>query len=347
MPRRPGSARMSGAPAAAALALAASALAVGLMLLSAGRLPAAAPNARSLHARPVPRVGGLALWAGFAAGASGVLAELPGGLAGWLPACAALVLVSLLDDARGAPVALRLGVHAVAGLWAAAWLLRMPGSALPGVVPAAGYPLALAGIALVLAWSANLYNFMDGSDGLAGAMTLTGFGALAVAAAGDAPLAIAATALAAAAVPFLAVNRPPARMFMGDVGAVPAGFMAALLGVAGVLRGDWAAWFPLLVFLPFVADASATLARRAVAGERLWDAHRDHYYQRFHQLGAGHRGTLAVHVVAMLATAATALACRAFAPGAGTAALLAWCIGYAVAFAAIDYHWRRRPTATR
>jgi UDP-N-acetylmuramyl pentapeptide phosphotransferase/UDP-N-acetylglucosamine-1-phosphate transferase len=176
---------------------------------------------------------------------------------------------------------------------------------------------------------------------------VTGFGALAVAAAGDAPLPNAATALAAAAVPFLAVNRPPARMFMGDVGAVPAGFMAALLAVAGVLRGDWAAWFPLLVFLPFVADASATLVRRALAGERLWHAHRDHYYQRFHQLGAGHRGTLAVHVVAMLATAATALACRAFAPGVGPAALLAWCIGHAVAFAAIDYHWRRRPNATR
>ena len=338
---------MTGAALAAALALAASGVAVSLMLAFAARLPAAAPNARSLHARPVPRVGGLALWAGFAAGAGSVLADLPGGLAGWLPALVVLILVSLLDDARGAPVALRLAVHAAAGLWAAAWLLRMPGSALPGVVPASGYPLALAGVALVIAWSANLYNFMDGSDGLAGAMTLTGFGALALGAASDPPLATASLALAAAAVPFLVANRPPARMFMGDVGAVPAGFMAALLGLAGVLRGDWAAWFPLLVFLPFVVDASATLARRALAGERPWEAHRDHYYQRFHQLGAGHGGTLAVHGLAMVATAATALACRAFAPWAGPAALLAWCIGYAVAFAAIDYHWRRRPNATR
>jgi UDP-N-acetylmuramyl pentapeptide phosphotransferase/UDP-N-acetylglucosamine-1-phosphate transferase len=338
---------MIGAPAAAGLALLGSSLAVAFLLAFRAGLPAAAPNARSLHARPVPRVGGLALWAGFAAGAAGVAAELPGGLAGWLPALVALVLVSLWDDARGAPVVVRLAVHAAAGLWAATWLLRMPGSALPGVAPGALYPVAVAGLALVLAWSANLYNFMDGSDGLAGAMALVGFGALSVAAPGDPALRIGALSLAVAAVPFLVVNRPPARMFLGDVGAVPAGFMAALLGVAGVLRGDWAAWFPVLVFLPFVADASATLARRAFAGERPWEAHRDHYYQRFHQLGAGHGGTLAAHVAVMVATSATALACRALAPGAGTVALCAWCAGYAVAFAAIDYHWRRRPTATR
>jgi len=338
---------MMGVAGAALLSLVASALAVRVLLHFAAHLPTAAPNARSLHGRPVPRVGGLALWAGFAAGAASVATDLPGGLGGWLPACIALFAVSLWDDARGAPVAVRLSVHAVAGLWAAAWLLRMPGSALPGVVPGAGYPLVLVLVALVLAWSANLYNFMDGSDGLAGAMALVGFGALAIGAGADTPLRIAAIALAAAAVPFLLVNRPPARMFMGDVGAVPVGFMAALLGVAGVLRGDWPVWFPLLVFLPFVADASATLVRRALRGERPWEAHRDHYYQRFHQLGAGHGGTLAAHVAAMVGTGVTALACRVLVPGAGAAALLAWCAGYAVLFAAIDYHWRRRPTPTR
>jgi UDP-N-acetylmuramyl pentapeptide phosphotransferase/UDP-N-acetylglucosamine-1-phosphate transferase len=223
----------------------------------------------------------------------------------------------------------------------------MPGSALPGVVPGVAWLVALVVVALVLAWSANLYNFMDGSDGLAGAMALVGFGALAIAASDDRALRIAAVALSCAAIPFLAVNRPPARVFMGDVGAVPAGFMAALLGLAGVLRGDWPAWFPVLVFLPFVADATTTLARRALSGERPWEAHRDHYYQRFHQLGAGHRGTLLLHAAAMVATAGTALVCRALAPHAGGLALLAWCAAYAMLFMAIDYHWRRRPSATR
>ena len=124
-------------------------------------------------------------------------------------------------------------------------------------------------------------------------------------------------ALAAAVVPFLAVNAPPARAFMGDVGAVPLGFLAATFGIAGCRSGTWPAWFPLLVFLPFVADASTTLVRRVMGGERVWEAHRTHYYQRLHQLGAGHRGTLAIYGALMVGTAGTALTVLAFAPGAG------------------------------
>jgi len=178
-------------------------------------------------------------------------------------------------------------------------------------------------------------------------MTLVGFAALAIAADDDPALRGAAGALAAASIPFLAVNRPPARLFLGDVGAVPAGYLAATFGIAGVARGLWPAWFPLLVFLPFVADATATLARRLVRGERVWEAHRDHYYQRLHQLGAGHAGTLVVYGAAGAGCAITALACRVYAPGAGGAALVAWCAAFGVLFAAIDYHWRRKPSATR
>jgi len=234
-----------------------------------------------------------------------------------------------------------------AALWSAAWLMRMPGSVLPGVVPGGTYLVAVALIALVIVWSANLYNFMDGSDGIAGATTLIGFAAYAIAADGDTPLRLACVALAAAAVPFLAVNRPPARMFLGDVGAVPAGFLAAMLGIGGALRGDWPAWFPVLVFLPFVGDASWTLLRRLLRGERVWEAHCMHYYQRLNQLGAGHAGTLALYGGLTAAAALTALVCRARAPESGGAALLAWSIALAILFAAIDYHWRRKPSATR
>ena len=131
------------------------------------------------------------------------------------------------------------------------------------------------------------------------------------------------------------------------MGSVPAGFLAATFAIGGVVRGDWPAWFPALVFLPFVADASATLVRRAVRGERVWEAHRTHYYQRLHQLGAGHAGTLALYGMAALGAAGTALACRGRAPGLGPAALAAWCVVFAALFAAIDYHWRRKPSATR
>jgi UDP-N-acetylmuramyl pentapeptide phosphotransferase/UDP-N-acetylglucosamine-1-phosphate transferase len=332
---------------ACVVSLVLAAVAVTLMLKLARRLPVATPNARSLHVEPVPRVGGLALWAGFLPAASWVAADLPGGAIAWLPAWLALVAISLVDDARGAPVVARLAVHAAAALWTAAWILRVPWTVVPGVAPGTGYLVAVMLAALVIVWSSNLYNFMDGSDGLAGGMTLVGFAALALAAANDTALRISAAALAAASIPFLAVNRPPARLFMGDVGAVPAGYLAATFAIAGVARGLWPAWFPVLVFLPFAADATATLARRLVRGERVWEAHRSHYYQRLHQLGAGHAGTLALYGAAALGCALTALACLAYAPGAGATALIAWCAAFAVLFAAIDYHWRRRPSATR
>jgi len=152
--------------------------------------------------------------------------------------------------------------------------------------------------------------------------------------------------LAATMIPLLFVNRPPARMFLGDVGAVPLGFLAAAFGISGVAGGAWPAWFPLLVFLPFIADASVTLVRRMLAGERFWQSHRSHYYQRLHQLGAGHGGTLAAWGALMAGSAGTAVACACLFPSWGPAALGAWCIVHAGAFAAIDYHWRRSAGTT-
>jgi UDP-N-acetylmuramyl pentapeptide phosphotransferase/UDP-N-acetylglucosamine-1-phosphate transferase len=190
---------------------------------------------------------------------------------------------------------------------------------------------------------------MDGSDGLAASMGVIGFaacglasldgGANAVAAPAAAP---ALFALSAAIVPFLAVNRPGASMFLGDVGAVPLGFIAAVFAMAGVFGRWWPPWFPLLVFLPFIADATLTLAIRARRRERLWEGHRNHFYQRLHQLGAGHGGTLAVYGTTMTGTAATALACRRWAPVAGWWALAAWIAVVIMLFASIDYHWRRK-----
>jgi UDP-N-acetylmuramyl pentapeptide phosphotransferase/UDP-N-acetylglucosamine-1-phosphate transferase len=133
---------------------------------------------------------------------------------------------------------------------------------------------------------------------------------------------------------------------MGDVGAVPLGFLAATFGIAGCRSGTWPWWFPPLVFLPFIADASTTLVRRLLRGEHLLEAHRGHYYQRLHQLGAGHHGTLGVYGVLMAAVASTALASLAFAPSWGGWALAAGALVMAALFAAIDYHWNRRRSRT-
>ena len=321
-----------------------SAVAVVVLRRSASALPADIPNRRSLHVTPVPRAGGYAVWLGYLASIFIVAPPFPGGLPGWLPAWAALAAVSALDDVREVQVLPRLAVHAAAALWTAFFLAthwRAPLD-LPTL---AVFTIALAA---VIAWSSNLYNFMDGTDGLAASMGAIGFTTygLVFFVAEDARAlqawAPAFLALAAALVPFLAVNRPHASMFLGDVGAVPLGYLAAAFGIAGVGAGAWPAWFPLLVFLPFIGDATLTLMRRARRRERLWEGHRSHFYQRLHQLGAGHGGTLAVYVATMLGSAATALVCRSRAPDAGWWALAAWIVVVCMLFATIDYHWRKK-----
>ncbi len=162
----------------------------------------------------------------------------------------------------------------------------------------------------------NLFNFMDGSDGLAGGMAVLGFGAYAIAAnAGGAVwLATVCVAVAAASFAFLLFNFHPAKIFMGDSGSIPLGFLAGAVGVAGWQAGVWALWFPLLVFSPFVVDATLTLAKRLFHREKVWQAHREHYYQRLVRMGLGHRKTALAGYLLMLACATVALGARNSSP---------------------------------
>ena len=190
-----------------------------LLVALAARLPHDAPNARSLHAAPVPRVGGLTIWGAFVPLALWSTA-LPGGWRTWAGG-ALLLAVSCVDDWRGASARVRLTVHLAAAVLAAS-----------AIVTAADWA-TLALLAIAIAWGANAYNFMDGSDGLAAAMALCGFGAYALAS-GPAAHGLCYTILVASVIPFAAMNAPPARMFLGDFGAVPLGFLAVVFGVAGV-----------------------------------------------------------------------------------------------------------------
>lgn len=241
------------------------------------------PNERSLHATPTPRTGGVGVMVGvLAAGAWLAVLGSPGrpeGLA--LLGAGLLAGLGLVDDRRSLSARFRLLAQvAVAGLFLATAGFEPPWWAWP-----------LLGLGLV--WMSNLYNFMDGADGLAGGMALFGFAFLAAAAwlAGETGLATLAAGVAAAAAGFLYFNLHPARIFMGDVGSVPLGFLAGSLGLTGWSRGAWPLWFPLLVFAPFILDASVTLVKRALRGEKVWQAHRSHYYQRLVRLGLGHRKT--------------------------------------------------------
>ena len=292
-------------------------------LLRRGLLPQAQPNDRSLHCSAIVQGAGLAIWAGVAAS----LAWSPKWPA-WVLALSILIVVSLRDDRYGVPVSWRLGAHVAA---ATSWAV------LSGTTGA----IALMTTVLVIVWMTNLYNFMDGSDGLAGAMTIVGFAAYALAGSRvDAPETPLAAAVVGATLPFIVVNWPPARAFLGDVGAVPLGFLAAALGIAGWQAQWWPYWFPPLVFLPFIADATATLVRRLTSGERVWRAHRDHYYQRLVRMRFGHAGTLALYAALMAGTAGSALAALFRAPDAGVALLALWTAALLLLFAAIDRSWR-------
>jgi UDP-N-acetylmuramyl pentapeptide phosphotransferase/UDP-N-acetylglucosamine-1-phosphate transferase len=289
------------------------------------------PNARSLHERPVPRTGGIAVLAGAA------MALFFGGPELWAPLLAALALaaVSFLDDLYGMPTAARLAAH-LAAAGAVAWYLLSPMS-----------PAGLVVLAIAVAWITNLYNFMDGSDGLAGGMAIVGFGAFGIAAAlaGDTSLAAVCFCLAASCAAFLVYNFHPARIFLGDVGSIPLGFLAGALGIAGWRDDAWPLWFPLLVFGPFIGDATLTLVKRALRRERIWQAHRDHYYQRLVRIGLGHRNTAYVGYMAMVFCAAAALFGREQTPpmqaivfgaaSAGLAAMAVW----------VDLRWRRHERA--
>jgi UDP-N-acetylmuramyl pentapeptide phosphotransferase/UDP-N-acetylglucosamine-1-phosphate transferase len=283
------------------------------------------PNERSLHEQPVPRTGGLAVLAGVAAS----VFFLHG--AYWLPLVLGLVLagVSLLDDLHGTPTAVRLVAHATAA------------AVLVGHLAWPMDPVAALLLVLAVTWITNLYNFMDGSDGLAGGMAVIGFGVYAWAAhvAGSAWLSTFCVALAASAAAFLTHNFPPARIFLGDVGSIPLGFLAAALGIVGWHEQLWPLWFPVLVFGPFIGDATVTLFRRLFKGERVWQAHREHYYQRLVRMGFGHRGTAIVGYLVMLACGAMALFGRTQPLIIQIFAFLTAAAGLAVIAAWVDLRW--------
>jgi UDP-N-acetylmuramyl pentapeptide phosphotransferase/UDP-N-acetylglucosamine-1-phosphate transferase len=288
------------------------------------------PNERSLHARPVPRTGGIGVHLGILLAWALISPGLPYGL---LISFALLLIVSFLDDARGVPIFVRLAVHLLAAGLAAASL------------PVTDLGIWVAVLAtLAMAWMANLYNFMDGSDGLAGGMAVSGFAFYSVAAwfAGNSSFALLNLSIASAAMAFLVFNFHPARIFMGDVGSVALGFLAAALGAVGWVGSQWPWWFAPLVFSPFIVDATVTLARRALRGERVWRPHRDHYYQRLVQMGWGHRGTALAEYALMLACGGLAVLAL-FLPAAGQVALLGIAaVAYAGMIAAIEHAWARR-----
>lgn len=287
------------------------------------RLPMDHPNSRSLHATPTPRVGGIGIITAVLTAA--LLIQSP---VLWPFMLGALVLaaISLLDDYRNLPVHWRLLAHVAV----AVGLIRF--------TPLGDMHLFVTTLAIV--WMTNLYNFMDGADGLAGGMAVIGFGAMAIAAgwSGAPHLALLCVGIAAAALAFLRFNFPPARLFMGDAGAIPLGFLAATLGMYGVTQNTWPALFPVMVFSPFILDASVTLIKRALRGDKIWRAHREHYYQRLVRMGWSHRKLAFAAYALMLACALGGLLLL-WKPAYTAAVVLVWTSAFLFIFIALDRRW--------
>ncbi len=268
------------------------------------------PNQRSSHSVPTPRGGGVAIV---------IVASAAHLVAAWLyPGQAGLVLLlgmtlagyatlGWLDDHYDLSTIVRLLVQLLLALAVMSWLI-VNDFWIIGDLPA----VILTGVAIVwMVWMANLYNFMDGIDGIAAVETLV----LAVTAgawfgaAGSEGIMLASLAVAGAAIGFLGWNWAPAKIFMGDVGSVSLGAFFALLALLGA--SVYAMPFSAFVILygVFLVDASVTLLRRVVRGEKWWQAHRSHYYQRLVQSGWSHaRVSTAVLIInVMLACLASAL----------------------------------------
>ncbi|SFU94602.1 UDP-N-acetylmuramyl pentapeptide phosphotransferase/UDP-N-acetylglucosamine-1-phosphate transferase [Methylobacterium sp. 174MFSha1.1] len=283
------------------------------------RYALARPNARSSHRIPTPQGGGIAVVAAALA-AMVLLGGVPGAEVAAL-ATGAVVLgaVGAVDDLRPLPVRVRLPLQAVCVVLV---LTAAGGQLVPGL------PLWLERGLAVLAglWFVNLTNFMDGLDWMTVAEMVPVLGALLVfGLAGRLPTdaTLAAAALLGGLLGFAPFNRPVAKLFLGDVGSLPIGLVVAWLLYRLAGEGGLAA--AILLPLYYLADATLTLGRRALAGEPVWQAHRSHFYQR--ATTNGRSVPFVVGAVLVLNLALALLAAATLAVPGWTTALLALALG--------------------
>ncbi len=247
------------------------------------------PNERSSHQRPTPHGGGVPLLLAFAMGL--LLAALwrgawDGAFITLAVAALSLMLLGVIDDLRGLSVRLRFALYSLLCLCVAAILLSpvLDDSALFG-----GALVVLAALAIL--WSLNLYNFMDGIDGIAATQCIVACCSAALLCretGGGDSYALFCLLLAASHLGFLVWNWPPARLFMGDAGSIPTGFLLAGLALLGAVQGQLNPLCWLVLLAGFVTDATWTLVWRMASGQAFTQAHRLHAYQRLSRHWGSH-----------------------------------------------------------
>lgn len=264
------------------------------------------PNHRSSHDAAVPHGGGLVVtnvvvfsWAGI-----GVFLGSDWTFFGMLFLVVFLAIISRLDDLFTVSIVIRL-LFQVFSVVAGLLLMQKEGLFFQGIFPpAVDYFFA----AIAWLWFINLFNFMDGIDGISGCeMASLGFGVALMAALGvGSPLfGLAGVSLAAAGLGFLLLNWHPARIFLGDVGSIPIGYLIGWL-LLGLSSAGF--WMPALILAAYYfADSSITLARRLFAGKPIWIAHREHFYQKAVSNGRSHSQVVSAIAVANIGLIATAV----------------------------------------
>ncbi|UVL28176.1 MraY family glycosyltransferase [Pseudomonas donghuensis] len=299
------------------------------------------PNARSSHSVPTPRGGGVAIVLSF-------LAALPLGwfdgilstevFAALLGGGALVAVIGFMDDHGHIAARWRLLGHFSAAAWALFWLGGLP------PLEVFGFTLDLGLLGTVLAafylvWMLNLYNFMDGIDGLASVEAICATLGMCIIYlfSGNSGLIWPALALSLAVSGFLFWNFPPARIFMGDAGSGFLGITLAILSLQAAFADSQLFWAWLILLSVFIVDATVTLIRRLMHGQKVYEAHRTHAYQ----YAARHYGshlpvTLAVLAINLfwLMPLAWAVTCLGLDGGIGLIVAYAPLVALAVKFGA-------------
>jgi len=241
------------------------------------------PNHRSSHVYPTPKSGGAGFVLAFTVFALSLYAGQVLTLEQMLLAASALLLAitGFLDDLHPLGIATRIGMQIISSVLA----LYLLGSVPPLVFPwGALGPAWLVALMLVagMVWLVNLYNFMDGIDGLAATEAIFFCLALAVLCrTANLPMAaMLSLGLAVAVSGFLYFNLPPAKLFMGDLGSNYLGYMLAVVGGVAMQSGSVNVWTLLVLLGVFIVDATATLLSRMRSGQVWYHAHRSHAYQQ-------------------------------------------------------------------
>ena len=305
------------------------------------------PNERSSHTVPMPRMGGVPMVAAAALVFGGWLFLVAGGavaqrgLSYTFLFALAMFGLGFYDDLRNLSPLVRFLVQiASASLMLGFLTPHLPDVplakwVLPGwawVVPGAFWAV----------WMLNLYNFMDGIDGLAGgeAAVASSFFFLVFAWYGQSGWAVANLVVAAASMGFLVYNWPPAKIFMGDGGSAFLGAFYGMQSVVAALSTSVPFLVLVLPFANFIVDTTFTLFRRLLRREKWYQAHRSHFYQRMTDLGMTHRKVTSIELLVVVASCVAAAACIPAGPAVRIALMVSVVAGIACGGLWV---WRKEP----